>query len=136
MQMRVAIIDDERPARSELKYQLLELVPDADIIEGDSGAAALELAGENKFDLFFLDIELEDIKGTSIVKALKTMQPDMKIVFVTAYSEYAVQAFELSVEDYLMKPYNKKRLEKALKKCFKKEEIKTHKRWLLTVMGK
>lgn len=126
MQMRVAIIDDERPARSELKYQLLELVPDADITEGDSGAAALELAGENKFDLFFLDIELEDIKGTSIVKALKTMQPDMKIVFVTAYSEYAVQAFELSVEDYLMKPYNKKRLEKTLKKCFKKEEIKTH----------
>ena len=122
--MRVAIIDDERPARSELKYQLLELMPDVEIMEGDSGAAALELAGENDFDIFFLDIELEDIKGTALVKALKTMQPKMKIVFVTAYSEYAVQAFELSVEDYLMKPYNKRRLEKALKKCLKDEEPK------------
>ena len=123
--MRVAIIDDERPARSELKYQLLELIPEAEILEGDSGTSALELAGEHTFDLFFLDIELEDIKGTAIVKALKTMQPDMKLIFVTAYSEYAVQAFELSVEDYLMKPYNKKRLEKALKKCFKEEKENT-----------
>ena len=48
----------------------------------------------------------------------------MKIVFVTAYSEYAVQAFELSVEDYVMKPYNKKRLEKVLKKCLKEETQK------------
>ncbi len=122
--MRVAIIDDERPARSELRYQLLELHPDVEIMEGDSGASALQLAGEHKFDLFFLDIELEDIKGTALVQALKMMQPDMKIIFVTAYSEYAVQAFELSVEDYLMKPYNKRRLEKALEKCFKDEESK------------
>ena len=59
--MKIAVIDDERPARSELKYQLSELLPDAEILEGDSGAAALDLAGEEKFDLFFLDINLEDI---------------------------------------------------------------------------
>lgn len=121
--MRIAIVDDERPARSELRYQLLELLPDVQIIEGDSGAAALELAGGEKIDLFFCDIEMEDIKGTAIVNALKTMQPNMKIIFVTAYPEYAVQAFELQVEDYVMKPYSKKRLEKVLQKCLREEGV-------------
>lgn len=122
--MRVAVIDDERPARSELKHQLLELLPDAEIEEGDCGAAALELAGSRKFDIIFLDINLGDINGTVLVNALKNMQPGVKIVFVTAYSEYAVQAFELEVEDYVMKPYDKKRLEKVLKKCFAEQTAK------------
>lgn len=115
--MRIAVIDDERPARSELKHQLWELIPDAQIDEGESGAQALEMAGEVCYDLFFLDINLGDINGTVLVNALKNMQPAMKIVFVTAYSEYAVKAFELEVEDYIMKPFDKKRLEKMLKKC-------------------
>ena len=112
--MKIAVIDDERPARSELKHQLLNLLPDAEIEEGDSGAAALQLAGEYKFDLFFLDINLGDINGTVLVNALKNMQPEMKIVFVTAYSEYAIQAFELGVEDYVMKPFSPKRLKMVL----------------------
>lgn len=112
--MKIAVIDDERPARGELKHQLLELLPEAEIAEGDSGAAALRLAGEDEFDLFFLDINLGDINGTVLVNALKNMQPEMKIVFVTAYSEYAIQAFELGVEDYVMKPFSPKRLKKVL----------------------
>ena len=115
--MRIAVIDDERPARSELKHQLWELLKDAQIDEGESGAQALEMAGGGCYDLFFLDINLGDINGTVLVNALKNMQPAMKIVFVTAYSEYAVKAFELEVEDYIMKPFDKKRLEKMLKKC-------------------
>lgn len=120
--MRIAIVDDERPARSELRHQLMELVSDAKITEGDSGAAALEIAGDGKYDLFFLDINLGDINGTVLVNALKNMQPDMKIVFVTAYSEYAVKAFELEVEDYVMKPYDQKRIRKVLDKCFAEEK--------------
>ena len=115
--MRIAIVDDERPARSELKHQILELLPEAEITEGDCGVAALEIAGEEKFDIFFLDINLGDINGTVLINALANMQPDMKIVFVTAYSEYAVKAFELGVADYVMKPYDKRRLEKVLEKC-------------------
>lgn len=122
--MRIAVIDDERPARSELKHQLSELLPDAQIDEGESGAQALEMAGEVCYDLFFLDINLGDINGTVLVNALKNMQPAMKIVFVTAYSEYAVKAFELEVEDYIMKPFDKRRLEKMLKKCGTKKAEK------------
>ena len=58
--MRVAVIDDERPARSELRHQLLKLLPGAVIEEGESGARALEMAGEAEYDLFFLDINLGD----------------------------------------------------------------------------
>ncbi len=115
--MRIAVVDDERPARSELKHQLSDLLPDALIDEGESGAQALEMAGETHYDLFFLDINLGDVNGTVLVNALKNMQPDMKIIFVTAYSEYAVKAFELEVEDYILKPFDKKRLLKMLKKC-------------------
>ena len=122
--MRIAVIDDERPARSELKHQLSELLPEAQIDEGESGAQALEMAGETGYDLFFLDINLGDINGTVLVNALKNMQPEMKIVFVTAYSEYAVKAFELEVEDYIMKPFDKRRLQKMLKKCKAKKAEK------------
>ena len=102
--IKIAVVDDERPARSELKYQLMELLPEAEIDEGDSGAAALKLAGEGTYDLFFLDINLGDISGTDLVHAVQTMQPRARIVFVTAYSEYAVAAFELGVVDYVLKP--------------------------------
>ena len=104
--MKIAVIDDERPARSELCHQLTALLPEAAIEEGDSGARALEMAGETAYDLFFLDINLGDINGTVLVNALRNMHPGMKVIFVTAYSEYAVKAFELGVEDYIMKPFD------------------------------
>lgn len=93
--MRIAIVDDERPARSELRHQIQELLKEAEIVEGDSGAAALQIAGDGKYELFFLDINLGDISGTVLVNAIHNMQPQAKIIFVTAYSEYAVEAFEL-----------------------------------------
>lgn len=138
--MRIAVVDDERPARSELKHQLEELLPGAVIEEGDSGAAALELAGIGKYDLFFLDINLGDIDGTVLVNAIRNMQPGVKIVFVTAYSEYAVTAFELGVEDYVLKPYDKKRLKKMLDRCCagleKSQEKPSAKRIAITQEGK
>lgn len=112
--MKIGIIDDERPARSELRHQLLEILPEVEIFEGDSGAKALEMAEKESLDILFLDINLGDISGTVLVNAIKNMQSGLPIVFVTAYSEYAIQAFELGVEDYIMKPFSPKRLEKVL----------------------
>lgn len=120
--MRAAIIDDERPARSELRHQLTSLLPDMEIDEGDSAAAALQMAGESSYDIFFLDINLGDLNGTVLVNAIKKMQPKAKIVFVTAYSDYAVDAFELDVEDYVMKPYDQRRIQKVLDKCLSRPE--------------
>lgn len=61
--MRIAVIDDERPARSELEHQLLKLLPDAVIEEGESGAQALEMAGEAEYDLFFWILIWEILTG-------------------------------------------------------------------------
>lgn len=122
MAIRIAIADDERPARSEMIHQLQELIADAEILEADSGATVLDLVTEQDVDLLFLDINLGDIQGTHLVKALKRIRPNMKIVFVTAYSEYAVEAFELEVNDYIMKPFSPKRLKRVLDKCLRKEQ--------------
>ena len=108
MAIKIAVADDERPARSELIYQLKESIEDVEIWEADSGAKILNLVVEQEFDVLFLDINLGDIQGTALIKALKNIRPDMKIIFVTAYSEYAAEAFELEVEDYIMKPFSPK----------------------------
>lgn len=121
--MRIAIVDDERPARSELKHQLLEIVSDALIFEADSGAAALELMSNEIFDLVFIDINLGDIEGTVLASTVKQIMPKARIVFATAYAEYAVRAFEIGVSNYILKPFEKHRLEKIVNNC--REELES-----------
>lgn len=115
--MRIAVIDDERPARSELKHQISELLPSAEILEADSGVSALELFGAHTFDIVFLDINLNDMQGTTLAAAAQKMMPDARIIFATAYSEYAVKAFELGVSDYILKPFDPDRLKIVINKC-------------------
>lgn len=114
--MRIAVIDDERPSRSELCHLIQQLEPKATISQADSGYSALELAAEKDFDIIFVDIHLGDIPGTKLSAMLKKLQPDVKIVFATAYDEYALKAFDLGAFDYIMKPFDPKRLEQTMKK--------------------
>ena len=122
--MRIAIIDDERPARSELSYQLRQLIPDVELEEAGSGAQALELISHSLFDILFVDIHLGDLKGTDLASVLKKTQPNAKIVFATAYSDYAAKAFELQVDDYLLKPFDPDRLEQVLRRCMPRPGVK------------
>lgn len=115
--MLIAVVDDERPARSELKHQILSILPEVQIMEADSGVSALELLGSTVFDIIFLDINLNDMDGTTLAAAAQRMMPDAKIVFATAYSEYAVKAFELGVSNYILKPFDPERLKLVLEKC-------------------
>lgn len=115
--MRIAVVDDERPARSELKHQILSVLPDAQIEEADSGVTALELFASHTFDILFLDINLNDMEGTTLATAASKMMPDARIIFATAYSEYAVKAFELGVSNYILKPFDPERLKLVLDKC-------------------
>ncbi len=125
--MRIAVVDDERPARSELIHQLLELVPEAVISEADSGAAALEMLSKDSFDLVFIDIDLGDIQGTVLVSTIQKLMPKARIIFATAYSQYAVLAFELGVSDYILKPFDKSRLEKIVEN-FRMEQESSNKK--------
>lgn len=116
--MKIAVVDDERPARSELSYLITEILPEAEIVEAASGAAALELfLSTPDINLAFLDINLNDMEGTTLAAAMQKILPDVPVVFATAYSEYAVKAFELNAADYILKPFEPERLRNVLKKC-------------------
>jgi DNA-binding LytR/AlgR family response regulator len=120
MKLRIVIADDERPARNFLKA-LLENFEDAEIVgEAENGAEAVELIEKTKPDLALLDLQMPEVSGLEAVKLLrKTSMP--LVAFVTAYDEYAVQAFEVNAVDYLLKPVEKSRLRETLNRA--KERI-------------
>lgn len=112
--MRIAVIDDERPSRSELKHLISQSLPGVPIDEADSAHGAIELAARNSYTAIFVDIHLGDMSGTDLCAVLKRMQPDVKVVFATAYDEYAIQAFEMDASDYIMKPFDPGRVRRAV----------------------
>ena len=77
--MKIAIVDDERPARSELSFLIREIEPDTEIMEADSGESFLELLRRNTFDACFVDINMGDISGTALASLIKNIQPDIQI---------------------------------------------------------
>jgi two-component system LytT family response regulator len=111
--LRVIVADDERPARSFLT-SLVRVSPGVTIVgEAASGREAVDLIEAERPDLALLDWEMPELNGAGVVRALKGRAMPL-IVFVTAYDEYAVRAFELNAVDYLLKPVEKERLRAAL----------------------
>jgi two-component system LytT family response regulator len=110
--MRVLIVDDERPARERLRM-LLAAFPDVEIGgEAEDGEEALQRIAELKPDLVLLDVQMPGSSGIEVAASLPVPRP--KIIFCTAYDQYAVDAFELCAVDYLLKPVNRSRLAKAI----------------------
>ncbi len=111
MRIRTLLVDDEDPARMALR-RALSAAPDIEIVgEASNGIEAIEMIGELRPDLVFLDIEMPGFDGFEVVQQLS--DPPV-IVFATAYDEYAVRAFEANAIDYLLKPVQPDRLERAL----------------------
>ena len=114
--MRCVIVDDEFPAREELKY-FISKFPGTELTQefGDSLDAFDYLQEHAKeVDVLFLDINMPELNGLNLGKIIRKLNPAMKIIFVTAYREYAVDAFEIQAFDYLLKPYSEDRIEKLL----------------------
>jgi len=110
--IRVLIVDDERPARERLRT-LLAAFPDLEIIgECEDGEDALQRIGDVQPDLVMLDVQMPGASGIEVAGSLPTPRP--KIIFCTAYDQYAVDAFELCAVDYLLKPVNRSRLAQAI----------------------
>lgn len=115
--IRAIVVDDEQPAIERLK-KLLKPYSDIDIIsEASDGLIALSCIEEKKPDIVFLDVEMPLLNGIEVAKTLGIHGP--LIVFVTAYDEFALEAFESSAIDYLVKPINSTRLEFAIEKIRK-----------------
>ena len=110
------IVDDEAPARDELRY-LLGAHPDVVVVgEAPSPRAALELLGEAKPDVVFLDVEMPGATGLSLAPLVRERAPPPAVVFVTAHAEYAVDAFAVEAFDYLLKPVDPERLARVLER--------------------
>lgn len=113
---RVLIVDDEPPIRAELNYLLSQDARVGEIEEAGGATAAIEKVLAFKPDVLFLDIQMPGMSGVQLADNLKSLKHPPAIVFVTAFSEYAAEAFELDATDYVLKPVEQSRLEKALDK--------------------
>jgi len=116
MKLRVLIVDDEAPARAELRY-MLEKRKDVEVVgEATTAAEALELIKALDYDAIFVDIQMPGLSGLHVAEAIKDLPNPPQVVFVTAYSEHAARAFDLDAVDYLVKPFHEDRLAQTIEK--------------------
>jgi two-component system LytT family response regulator len=113
MSLRVLIVDDEAPARDKLRRWLIECPDFAIAGEAADGLAAADAIEKLRPDAVFLDIQMPGLSGLEVAAQLEPAQAPL-LVFVTAFDEHAIKAFELNAIDYLLKPYDKDRLRKTL----------------------
>ena len=112
--MRVLIVDDERPARERL-WRILSDIEDLEIVgEAQDGSSAVEMIEALDPDLVLLDIQMPGLDGFGVIEALADPP---QIVFVTAYDEFAIRAFEVCALDYLLKPFRRERLAEAIRRA-------------------
>jgi two-component system, LytTR family, response regulator LytT len=125
MTISALIIDDEQLARDELAY-LLQAAPDVDVVaQGANGIEAVELIEEHHPDIVFLDVQMPGLDGFGVIQRIMDRHRKLKdnhawqlpqFVFATAYDQYAVRAFDVNAVDYLLKPFDRVRVDKALER--------------------
>lgn len=119
MKLTAVIIDDERLARRELRSLLADFAEISIVGEAENLTEAVNLIQTQKPDVVFLDIQLQNENGFDL---LQKVEKDFKLIFVTAFDEFAIRAFEINALDYLLKPVNPTRLAKTLERLFEPEE--------------
>jgi two-component system LytT family response regulator len=116
MKLRVVMVDDEPVARRRLRRILLQRAEVEVLAECANGADAITCIHERKPDLVFLDVQMPSMNGFEMLAAIGAEQMPM-VIFVTAYDEFAFQAFEAQALDYLLKPFGEARVFKALERA-------------------
>ncbi|MDQ3798438.1 MAG: LytTR family transcriptional regulator DNA-binding domain-containing protein [Acidobacteriota bacterium] len=123
MKIRTLIVDDEPLARERVRGFLAE-EPDVEIIgEAENGAEAVFLINKHQPDLIFLDVQMPELSGFDVIQAVE-LENLPYVVFITAYDNYAIRAFDIHALDYLLKPFTRERLQLALKR-FRGERLKS-----------
>jgi two-component system, LytTR family, response regulator LytT len=126
MSITTIIVDDEKPARDELVF-LLKGFPEINVIgQGKNGVEAMTLIKEHAPDLVFLDVQMPGLDGFGVLR--KLVERKMKVphvVFATAFDHYAVQAFDVNAVDYVLKPFDRARIAKAIQRARKVMENQT-----------
>ncbi len=114
MTLKALVVDDEAPARSELRYLLDEAGGVEVVGEASNASEAFQLIKAIPYDVVFLDIDMPGLSGIQLAETLTELERQPAIIFVTAHSEHAVKAFEVSATDYLVKPVEIARLRTAI----------------------
>ena len=121
--LRAIIVDDEPPARNKIR-ELIKSEPDVEIVdECTNGREAVQSITSKSPDLVFLDIQMPELDGFGVIEAIGPEQFPA-VIFVTAYDQYAVQAFEVHAIDYLLKPFDRQRFQTALNRV--KEHLRSN----------
>src|SRR5215471_8376109 len=122
------VVDDEQLASEELAY-LLRDFPELEVIaHGSNGLEAVELIQKLEPDLVFLDVQMPGLDGMGVVRQLRELGTDLPhIIFVTAYDQYAIEAFRLEALDYLLKPVDRGRLAETIERAKRLEQDRQQK---------
>ncbi len=120
MSMKILVVDDEQPARQRIRklIESCEAAKDAETTEATNGLEALQKITENQPDIVILDVDMPEMTGIDLLHQLP--QKNFLVIFQTAHSHFAVEAFELSAIDFLLKPYTRARFEQSVEKAIKK----------------
>lgn len=117
MILRTIVVDDEQLAREELCFQLRRVAGVEVVAEASNGMDALRVIAEHDPDLLFLDVQMPGLSGFEVARRLVAQGRQVRVVFVTAYDQYALEAFTVSAIDYLLKPVEPRRLEHAVERA-------------------
>lgn len=115
--MNVLYVDDEKPAIDNFRFTTADFPEITNLYTYQSGEEALKFAKEHVIDVAFLDMEMPGIHGLELAKALKEYDSQIRIIFVTAFSQYALEAWNVDATGYVMKPYTAREIHKELAKC-------------------
>lgn len=127
--IRILIVDDEPLVRKKIRG-VLRLDVDVEVVgECGNGQEALAAVAEKRPDIIFLDVQMPQLDGLSVARLLKAERAPL-IIFVTAYDQYAVQAFQVHALDYLLKPFDQERLREALQRA--KEQLRARQQRQIT----
>ncbi len=125
--IKCVIVEDEFPAREELKYFINNFEGIELEKEFENPVDALKYLKDSSIDVVFLDINMPELDGMSLGKIISKINENIKIVFITAYRDYAAEAFEIKAFDYLLKPYSDKRIKEVLENLTKERETEISK---------
>ena len=111
---KILIVDDELLSRKKIRRFIEQRPETFEVLEASNGIEALNLIESQSPDIVFLDIEMPEMNGMDLIQTIG--KPKFKLIFQTAYSEFAVEAFEKNALDYILKPFNQERFDQALDK--------------------
>jgi len=118
--LRTVVVDDERLAREELCFLLGQIAGVEVVAQAEDGVSALDVIAEHSPDMVMLDVQMPGLTGFEVARRLLRSDTDAHLVFVTAYDQHAIEAFEVNAVDYLLKPVEADRLQLAVDRVRKR----------------